>query len=183
MIKARKTMGVLLLIASVISGQAQTSTNQPPAQTAKARHKTPAQLEQDLDNLSAKYEQLEREMAEFKAQADRRETELKAASKQARTAELAAEAASQQERLRAESTLEIVTRNDAAVSDLKSAVSDLRMSSVSLVETIQTEQQKVAAPKAIPFMGISIKPGGFLAGESVLRQRGIGGDVNTRSAL
>jgi len=180
MIKARKTMGVLLLIASVIGGQAQSSTNQPPAQTAKAKHKTPAQLEQDLENLSAKYEQLAREMADFKAESERREAELRAASKQAKIAELAAEAASKQEKLRAESTLEIVSRNDAAVTDLQSAVSDLKLSSESVVETIQTEQQKTGAPKAIPFMGITLKPGGFMAGETVLRQRGIGGDVNTQ---
>ena len=44
----------------------------------------------------------------------------------------------------------------------------------------QTDQKRAATPDAIPFMGITLKPGGFLAGETVDRQHGIGGDVNTQ---
>jgi hypothetical protein len=179
MTKARKVIGVLLLAASVIGAQAQSSTK-PAASPAKAKHKTSAQLEQDLDSLSEKYERLERELADFKAEAERREAELRAIKKQANGAELAAEAASKQEKLRAESTLEIVTKNDAAVTTLQSAVSDLKMNTASIADTIQADQKKADGPSVIPFMGIGLKPGGFLAGETVSRQRGIGGDVNTQ---
>jgi len=178
MIEARRIIVVLLLAASVIGAQAQNSTSQPAAQPAKAKHKTQAQLEQDLENLGAKYEQLARELADVKADADRREAELKATSKQAKAAELAAEAAAKQEKLRAESTLELVSKNDEAVTDLKTTVADLKLNATNLADTIQTEQKKT--PSAIPFMGITLKPGGFLAGETVSRQRGIGGDINTQ---
>jgi hypothetical protein len=180
MIKTSRVIGVLLLAAGLIGAQAQSSINPPANKPAKAKHKTQAQLEQDLESLSAKYDRLEQELADFKAAAERREADLRAASKLAKTAEAAAEAASKQERLRAESTMDIVSRNDAAITGLQTAVTDLKMNSVSLAETIQADQKKADAPNAIAFMGIGFKPGGFLAGETVVRQRGIGGDVNTQ---
>jgi hypothetical protein len=179
MIKARRILGILLLAASVIGAQAQSATNQTTTKPAKVKHKTQVQLEQDLENLSEKYDRLEREMAQFKADAERREAELKAANKLAVTAEAAAEAAANQEKLRTESTLESAARENEAITGLQSAVSDLKMNSASLADTIQADQKRAETPNVIPFMGIGLKPGGFLAGETVSRQRGIGGDVNT----
>jgi multidrug efflux pump subunit AcrA (membrane-fusion protein) len=180
MIKARKIFGILLLAASVAGAQAQSAASQAAPKPAKAPHKTQRQLELDLEQLNEKYEQLEAEIAEMKADAQRREAELQAANKTAKAAQKETEEAAQQQRLRAESNLELVAKQDAAVASLQSAVTDLKGSSASLADTIQTEQKRAAAPEAIPFMGITLKPGGFLAGETVDRQRGIGGDINTQ---
>jgi hypothetical protein len=178
--KAMRVLGILLLTASFIGAQAPSSSNSPAAKGAKAKHKTQAQLEEDLQNLSEKYDRLEKEMEEFKAEAQRREAELKAANKLAFTAQAEAEIAAKQEKLRAESTLETVVKANEQITSLQSAVSDLKANSTSLAETIQTDQVKAETPSAIPFMGIGLKPGGFVAGETVSRQHGIGGDVNTQ---
>jgi hypothetical protein len=180
MMKARNLFGVLLLSASVIGAQAQNSASQTAAKPAKAKHKTPAQLEQDLEDLSAKYTKLQQELEDFKAQAARRDAEIREDNKLAKAAELATEAAAKQEKLRAESTLETIAKQDQAVGTLQSAVNDLKANTASLADTITTDQKKAETPSMIPFMGIGLKPGGFLAGETVLRQRGIGGDINTQ---
>jgi hypothetical protein len=179
--KASKALGILLLAASVVGAQEQSATHvAPQSEPAKAKHKTQQQLELDLEQLNEKYDRLEKEMAELKAVAERREAELKAANKLAYTAQAAAELAAQQQKLRAENTLEKIAKQDAAVATLQSAVTDLKGNSASLAETIQADRKRAEAPSAIPFMGISLKPGGFLAGETVDRQHGIGGDVNTQ---
>src|SRR5271157_3412724 len=110
MMKARRVFGVLLLAAGVMGAQAQNETGSPAVKPAKAHHKTPAELEQDVQNLTEKYEKLEQEMQQFKAEAVRREAELKSANKLALTAQAEAEAAAKQEKLRAESTLETVAK-------------------------------------------------------------------------
>jgi hypothetical protein len=180
MIKPVTILGVVLLAATQIGVQAQSGAGQP-AKPAKAKHKTQAQLELDLEQLSEKYEQLAQEMEQFKADAARKEAELKAANRMAVTAEAAAEEGARQEKVRAESTLETLSKTKEDVAALQGAVSDLKIGTVALADTIQTEQQKSVAPrKEIPFMGIGLKPGGFLAAETVDRQRGIGGDVNTQ---
>ncbi len=180
MIKPVTILGVVLLAATQIGVQAQSGAGQP-AKPAKAKHKTQTQLELDLEQLSEKYEQLAQEMEQFKADAARKEAELKAANRMAVTAEAAAEEGARQEKVRAESTLETLSKTKEDVAALQGAVSDLKIGTVALADTIQTEQQKSVAPrKEIPFMGIGLKPGGFLAAETVDRQRGIGGDVNTQ---
>ncbi len=174
-------LAVLLLAASVAGAQTETAAGQSTAMPAKAKHKTTAQLEQDFDDLSQKYDRLQQEMETFKADAERRETALEEAYKTASAARAAVEEAARQEKLRAESTLETVTKTSNEVTSLQSAVADLKMNSASLADTLQTEQKKAAEPpEAIPFLGIRIKPGGFVAGETVDRQHGIGGDVSTQ---
>lgn len=180
MIKARKTMGVLLLAASLVGAQAQSATNQTAPKPAKAQHKTQQQLELDLEQLNEKYDRLESEMAAMKAEAQHREAELQSANKLAQAAQAEAEKAAQQEKARAEETQEKVGKNGEAVATLESAVTDLKGVAVSLADTIRTDQQRAAAPDVIAFMGVTLKPGGFLAGETVDRQHGIGGDVNTQ---
>ncbi|MGA9070740.1 MAG: hypothetical protein WB424_10825 [Terracidiphilus sp.] len=177
---ARKAMGVLLLSASMMGAQAQNATDQAAPKPVKAQHKTQQQLEVDLEQLTEKYDQLEREVAEMKAEAASRDAKLQAAAKAAREAQVDADKAAQQERLRAESTLELVAKQDASVATLQSAVTELKGNAATLAEAVQTEQKRAAAPEALPFLGITLKPGGFLAGETVDRQHGIGGDINTQ---
>src|SRR5208283_711248 len=183
MMKARRVIGVLLLAASVVGAHAQSAADQSAPKVAKAKHKTQAQLEQDLDDLSDKYEKLAHDMEQFKAEAQRREAELEAANKSVQAAQAAqaeTEKTVEQEKQLEASTQETVAVHNEAVASLQNAVNDLKMNSASLVDTILDGQKRAAAPDALHFMGITLKPGGFLAGESVDRQHGIGGDVNTQ---
>ena len=66
---------------------------------------------------------------------------------------------------------------------LKSDVTDLKTSATNSALTLQETQKSVKDamenPLAIHFKGITITPGGFLAAESVYRNRALGSDINT----
>src|SRR5208337_1034161 len=69
------------------------------------------------------------------------------------------------------------------VTALKSDVTDLKTSATNAALTLQETQKSVKdameSPMAIHFKGITITPGGFLAAESVYRNRALGADINT----
>ena len=68
------------------------------------------------------------------------------------------------------------------VSSLRSDVSDLKQNSTNAALALQETQKSVSAlesPLAIHYKGITITPGGFLAGETVWRSRALG-PISTR---
>ena len=61
-------------------------------------------------------------------------------------------------------------------------VADLKTVSGNTVNELQETQKRVSgleSPLAIHYKGITITPGGFLAAETVWRQRALGADINT----
>ena len=66
---------------------------------------------------------------------------------------------------------------------LQHDVADLKTVSGNTVNELQETQKRVAgleSPLAIHYKGITITPGGFLAAETVWRQRAEGADINTQ---
>ncbi len=182
----KKMLSVLLLSACVAC--AQNSTNQQAtSQSAKAKQKTQQQrqLEQldeklnRLDELSKKYDDLQRRFGDLEKKLSARDTELEQARKDA----AAAQAAAAKAEADATAQQQVFTENQAAVSTLQSTVSDLKANQTSLAVTISDEstniKKAVDSPDALHFKGVALKPGGFLAGETVDRQRATGSDVNT----
>ena len=69
------------------------------------------------------------------------------------------------------------------VGALQHDVADLKTVSGNTVNELQETQKRVSAlesPLAIHYKGITITPGGFLAAETVWRQRAEGADINTQ---
>jgi hypothetical protein len=66
---------------------------------------------------------------------------------------------------------------------LKSDVTDLKTTATSNAMTLQETQKSIKdameSPMAIHFKGITLTPGGFVAAESVYRNRALGEDINT----
>lgn len=127
------------------------------------------ELNQKLDNLQQKYDALERRVAA-------RDAELNQASQDAATAKTAATQAS-------EVAAKSVGPDGSTVKQMQQEVSDLKATSTALtakVEATAEETHKLEHPDALHFHGIDITPGGFVAAETVNRQRAIGGDVNTQ---
>src|ERR1700735_4064857 len=62
------------------------------------------------------------------------------------------------------------------VADLKTNVTNTALSLQETQKTVSTAQD---SPIALHYKGITITPGGFLAGEFVRRSRGLGSDINT----
>jgi hypothetical protein len=66
------------------------------------------------------------------------------------------------------------------VGAVRSDVTDLKDTVTNTAQALQETQKTVSeSPLAIRFKGITITPGGFLAAETVWRQRGLGSDINT----
>jgi hypothetical protein len=177
----------LLLAASVAGSQAQSTASQgsnTSAKSVKARHKTTQEreqeLEQELQALSDKYDRLEKQMADMQAEAQRREADQQATDRLAKTAQAEIDDLGGQQRARTDETLEQLGKNSQAVASLQTAVGDLRTQTATVAQTLQGDEKQAGNPPSIPFMGIRLKPGGFLAAETVDRQHGTGDDVNTQ---
>jgi hypothetical protein len=100
----------------------------------------------------------------------------------ARKAAAAAQADAADAKQKLEATQQAIGPEGSAVTKLQNEVADLRNASTSLataVEVDQKETKKLENPDVLHFKGIDLKPGGFVAGETVNRQRGTGSDVNT----
>jgi cell division protein FtsB len=72
---------------------------------------------------------------------------------------------------------------NAEIGALQHDVADLKALSGTTVNELQETQKRVAgleSPLAIHYKGITLTPGGFLAAETVWRQRAILGDINTQ---
>jgi hypothetical protein len=172
-----KVFGALVLVFAVMGAQAQNTPDKAHRTKSKAAPKTEEQLL--LEQLNEKVQQLEKVNQNYEAL----HTEVEQLKQQLQDANHAAETALQTAQEARQEFNATVSHNDEAVAKLQDAVGDLKADSASIIDTIQTGQAEVKTlenPDALSFRGVKIIPGGFVAGETVWRQRGIGGDVNTQ---
>jgi hypothetical protein len=106
--------------------------------------------------------------------------QLQAQSEQLRQQQQKMQALEEELRRAVNTTAEV---KSTAVS-LNSKVSDLKASNEALKTTVATEQAEAKkateeGPTTINFKGINITPGGFIAAETVFRNRATSGDINT----
>jgi hypothetical protein len=177
------TIIATLLLCVSLAAYGQSSTSSTPASAAKSKHRTQEQilLEQlndkfdKLEQLTEKYEQLQRDVDELKNQLAVRDAELQkihdtAAAAPATTAVVPA-------------TPAVNAEQAETVTALQAKVDVLTDKSTALESEMAANQKATNAlenPTTIRFRGIELTPGGFLAGETVDRQRAIGGDINTQ---
>jgi len=149
------------------SGAAQPRKKKAPSvaeQLGEMREAIEAQQKQILD-LGQQLQSRDQRVQQLEQRLDQSQTAATQAQAKADTA--AAQTADQQQ----------------TVVTLKSDVADLKTSNasvaLSLQETQKTAREQAESPIAIHFKGITITPGGFLAGESVYRNRAVASDINT----
>jgi hypothetical protein len=174
---------IIFLAAASSSAHGQATTAASPAKHRTTKQTAPPKqtAEQALiQTLNDKYDKLERRLDDVQQQLSQRGNELQ----QAKEAAAAAQAAAAQANERAARAEEAMSANNQQVASLQSAVGDLKTSSAALTTSVAATQKTVTAeietPDAIRYKGVDLKPGGFLAAETVWRRRGIGGDVNTQ---
>jgi regulator of replication initiation timing len=172
----RKTFVVLLVALSLVGAQAQNSASQTQAKHTRVKPKTEEQVLieqlsekfQTLDRVSDKVDGLEQEVQDLKRHLQEANQTAEAAKADAANARKALDSAQQ-----------AVGQNDKQVATLQSAVSELKATSATISETQQKTQKAIEHPDSLHFKGIELKPGGFVAAETVDRQRGVSADVNT----
>jgi len=187
-----KKLAALTLSMFLVSGTAFAETpKDADAQPSKAQPAKPkaakkaetsdaaiaAQLEELRQTLQSQQEQLQM-LKEELAKRDRQIDEAReaAAAANARAVEASTKAAEA-----VNNTAEV---KSTAVS-LNSTVSDLKASNEALKTTVATGQAEAkkaeeTGPTTIKYKGVNLTPGGFIAAETVFRQRAESADINTQ---
>jgi Skp family chaperone for outer membrane proteins len=175
-----KIAAAAILAVSLVSSYGQTSPTNPPVKkhtaTKKAKTPPPPSVEEQIQALRHELEGqingLKTNLADKDAQLQK--AQQAAADAQAAAAKAEAAASAQQQ---------AVTDNTAAVSTLQSSVTDLKGNQASLATTISDETTKIkkdfSNPSTLRYKGINLTPGGFMAAETVWRQKATGADIPT----
>jgi hypothetical protein len=185
---AALTLSLFFTMGTALADSSKDANPQPakvaPAAKAKAATKSEkaeasiaAQLEELRQALQSQQEQLQL----LKEELAKRDHQIDEAREAAAAANARAAEASNKATEAVNTTAEV---KSTAVS-LNSTVSDLRASNEILKTTVATEQadaQKAMeeGPSAIKYKGITITPGGFIAAETIFRQRAESADINTQ---
>ena len=150
-----------------------TSTTTTRKTTRKASvTKQLEELEQALEAQQQQIQQLRTDVQSRDQQIRQLEDKVNQSQSAATTAQSQAQAATSQ-----------AGQQEQTVSSLKTDVSDLKNNLTNTALSVQEGQKRLAeeveSPLAIRFKGVTLTPGGFLAAESVYRQRALTADVNT----
>jgi hypothetical protein len=88
-----------------------------------------------------------------------------------------------QAQAKADSAVSETAEQQKTVATLNNDVTDLKANTTNVVQSLQETQKSLReteqSPLAIHFKGITLTPGGFVAGETVYRNRALGADINT----
>jgi Skp family chaperone for outer membrane proteins len=144
--------------------------------TAKEKKPKPPTVEEQIQEMR---QDLQNQINGLKTDLANKDSELR----QAKEAAAEAQAAADRANAAASSSSQAVSDNTAAVSTLQSTVTDLKGNQASLAATVSDETAKIKkeinSPNVLHYKGVSITPGGFIAGETVWRSKATGGDIPT----
>jgi hypothetical protein len=184
----RKTAAMILSLF-LMSGTAFADTpkdgDPQPAQTAKTKKSTKpaaksatAVLAEQVEALRQSLEAQQQQIKLLQEELAKRDTQIGDAKAAAAAADAKAVDADAKVATVASATAEVKTTTTALSSD----VADLKLSNEAVKGAVQDTQKKIIAgesPASIHYKGITITPGGFLAAETVYRNRAISADDNT----
>src|SRR5215471_4877129 len=143
--------------------------------SAFAQSSTSSELRELKDAIAAQQQQIQ----QLQQQVQSRDAAIQQLQQQVGQAQAAAQAA----QATANAAVPKAEDLDKQYFDpLQHDVTDLKAVSANTVEGLQDTQKRVSdleSPLAIHYKGVTITPGGFLAGETVWRQRAEGADINT----
>lgn len=175
-------LGTLLLQSA---GATQTTKEAQTRGSSTVRHR--ATHKPTGPTLAEQVQQLREQMAAQQQQIQQLQNQLSARDQQVQQAQqAAAQASTQAAAANAKASEAASSGSDAKtqVAELSDAVKNVRQDDQNLVETVKSEQKRVAEvenPGAIHFKGITISPtGSFIAAETIYRTKGMGADINTQ---
>jgi hypothetical protein len=187
-----KKLAALILSLFLTTGMALADTPKdadpkPAKPAAPAKPKAATKAEKSEPALAAEIEELrqavqsqQEQLQLLKEELAKRDRQIDEARDAAAAANARATEASSKATDAANSSAEVKTTAAA----LSTTVSSLKASNEALKTTVATEQAEAQkaneeGPNSIHYKGISITPGGFIAAETVFRQRATSSDINT----
>ena len=186
-----KKLASLTLSLFLISGPVLADTpkvaDAAPAKTAPAKPKAAKSSAKSDAAIAAELEELRQALQSQQEQLSVLKEELAKRDKQideAREAAAAANARASEANTKATEAVNSSAEMKTTASTLSTTVSDLAASNAAIKTSVATQQaaEKKAAedgPSAIRYKGVTITPGGFIAAETVFRNRATSGDINT----
>ncbi len=172
--KRRLALALSVLITTSVFAQTDSQNPKPKSSHKGSSAPVSKQLEDMKDAISAQQQQI----MQLQQQVQNRDQAIQTLQQQVSQAQAAAQAAQQT----ANAAKKGEVPENAEIGTLQHQVADLSTVSGNTVSELQETQKRVAgleSPLAIHYKGITLTPGGFLAAETVWRQRAQGADINT----
>src|SRR5580658_2692752 len=167
-----------LLVPSVYAASDGNGDGAAAKKHHRAKEQTPPPPSVE-DQINALRSEMQTQIDQLKTDLQSKDTELKQAQQQAVDAQAAAAKAQQA----ADAQQAALSENAAAVSTLQSSVKDVTSNEASLATTISDTatsiKKSIENPTTLHYKGVTITPGGYMAGESVWRSKATGGDIPT----
>ena len=168
--RSTRTVCVILFLATALVAQ---TSSKPKTSTKKA---APAITAADVQALKDAIASQQAALAQQQQQLQELRDELRRKDQVVQQAQTAASDAAG----KADAAQSAATQQQAAVTELKSDIADVKSSVQSTVVNLQETQKNFSdAPAALRYKGITITPGGFVAAETVTRQRANAASINT----
>jgi hypothetical protein len=184
---AALTLSLFLVTGTALADTPKDTSSEPakaaqPAKpkAAKSPAKSDSAIAAEIEELRQALQSQQEQLQLLKEELAKRDRQIDEAREAAAAANTRAAEASTKATEAVNTTAEVKT----AAATLNTTVSDLKASNEILKTTVATEQaqEKKAeetGPPAIKYKGINITPVGFLAAETVFRNRATGGDIPT----
>ncbi len=162
------------------AGQPASAATPAKAKAAKKADKSDSAIAAEIEELRQTLEAQQEQLSLLKEELAKRDRQID----EARDAAAAANARAAEASTKATEAVNTTAAVKSTAETLTTTVADLKTSSDALKTTVATAQadDKKASeegPAAIRYKGITITPGGFLAAETVFRNRATSADINT----
>lgn len=169
-------LALLIAMPACIFAQTDSTTSQPKGSKRSSGRPASRDLQDLKDAIAAQQQQIQ----QLQQQVQSRDQAIQQLQQQVGQAQSAAQQAQQA----AEAAANAQSPQSAeAIGSLQHDVADLKTLTATSADALQDTQKRVSgleSPLAIHYKGITLTPGGFLAAETVWRQRAQGSDVNTQ---
>ncbi len=173
----KRPLALALAVLITTSVVAQTESPSPKPKTS--HHSSSAPVSKTLEDMKDAISAQQQQIQQLQQQIASRDQAIQQLQQQVTQAQSAA----QQAQETANAAVPKAEDLDKQYMDpLQHDVADLKTVSGNTVNELQDAQKRIAgleSPLAIHYKGITITPGGFLAAETVWRQRAEGADINT----
>jgi len=167
----------LVFAASAMAAPAPQAASGTSAKKKSAKASTPSISEQ-LDRMQKAIDAQQKQLEELRQQVQTKDQAIQQMQQKLDQGQTATSEAQS----KADAAASQAAQQQQTVQQLSSDVADIKQNSANTALTLQETQKSInelESPLAIHYKGITITPGGFLAAETVWRQRGTGSDINT----
>jgi hypothetical protein len=176
--KQALALALSMALAGSIFAAAQDTSTPAAKSKRKAAAKAPSVASQ-LNELKEAIEAQQKQIQDLGQQIQSRDSQIQQLQQRLD----ASQAAASQAQAKADAAAAQTAQQGQTVSAIQTDITDMKTNAtanaLSLQETQKNLRDQLESPLAIHYKGITITPGGFLAAESVYRNRALGSDINT----